>query len=253
MSHNRFQDQRFEIKYLIEERMASKVRTFIRSYLDIDEYGAKQPDLAYPVHSLYLDSGGLNTYWHTINGNKNRYKLRLRYYDARPTTPIYFEVKRRMDNLILKQRGGVRREAVDRLLAGQYPEPGDLISSSAEDLVAVQRFVELMLYHQARPKLHISYRREAWESDAEDPVRVTMDRQVRSGPSHSTRPVLETPKPHDVFDLVILELKFTDRFPNWMRDLVETADSMQCGAAKFAEGIFVKGEDWVTRPKFVLP
>ena len=37
-------------------------------------------------------------------------------------------------------------------------------------------------------------------------------------------------------DLVILELKFRGRFPNWYRDLVQVFHCFQCGAAKFVEG-----------------
>jgi len=39
---------------------------------------------------------------------------------------------------------------------------------------------------------------------------------------------------------VILELKFTARYPNWFRDLVETFNCMQMGAAKYSEGISPK-------------
>jgi len=46
---------------------------------------------------------------------------------------------------------------------------------------------------------------------------------------------------------VILELKFTARYPKWFRDLVETFDCVQMGAAKYSEGIFARGEDWVSR------
>jgi hypothetical protein len=38
-------------------------------------------------------------------------------------------------------------------------------------------------------------------------------------------------------NIVILELKFTNRFPNWFRDLVRMAHVMQCGAAKYVESI----------------
>jgi hypothetical protein len=36
---------------------------------------------------------------------------------------------------------------------------------------------------------------------------------------------------------VILELKFTNRFPDWFRDLARMANVMQCGAAKYVESI----------------
>jgi SPX domain protein involved in polyphosphate accumulation len=72
---------------------------------------------------LYLDSDSLKLYRTTINGDKNRYKLRLRYYEDRPDAPVFFEIKRRMNNIIMKQRGGVRRELVHAILAGKFLRP----------------------------------------------------------------------------------------------------------------------------------
>src|ERR1041385_5619228 len=100
--------QRYEQKYLVPERVALQVRDFVAAYLEIDEYGATLPNFSYPVHSLYLDSDQLCLYQATINGDKNRYKLRLRFYDNRAEAPIFFEIKRRLNNIISKQRGGVR-------------------------------------------------------------------------------------------------------------------------------------------------
>src|SRR3954467_6035275 len=128
MSRDRMQQQCFELKYIISEETALLVRDFVRRYLEFDEYSVGRPNYSYPVHSLYLDSDDLSLYWQTINGNKNRYKLRLRFYNDIPDTPIFFEIKRRMNNCILKQRAAVRREAVPLLLSGQLPEESHLLS-----------------------------------------------------------------------------------------------------------------------------
>jgi len=90
MATDRMQQQRFELKYLITEDMALRVRDFVRCYLGMDEYSVGKPNYSYPVHSLYLDSDDLKLYWDTINGNKNRFKLRLRYYDSGPKSPVFF-------------------------------------------------------------------------------------------------------------------------------------------------------------------
>src|ERR1043166_10080018 len=100
MSLDKMQTQRFELKYLVPEEIALGARDFVRCYLDCDEYGASLPNLSYPVHSLYLDSDDLKLYRATINGDKNRFKLRLRYYDERPDSPIFFEIKRRTNSTI---------------------------------------------------------------------------------------------------------------------------------------------------------
>jgi hypothetical protein len=231
------QQSRFELKYHVSEETAHKIRDFVRCFIELDEFSVGKPNFSYPVHSLYLDSDSLYTYWETINGNKNRFKLRLRYYDSKPGSPVFFEVKRRMDHCILKQRGGVRNDLVQSLLSGHYPETHHLLSSAPKQLVAVQRFCQLMGQIHAAPKTHIAYLREAYVSD-DDSFRVTMDRSVRAEANLSGVIKTEMAHPcHGFHDVVILELKFTNRFPNWYRDLVESFDLMQCGAAKYVEAI----------------
>jgi hypothetical protein len=38
-------------------------------------------------------------------------------------------------------------------------------------------------------------------------------------------------------DSVVLELKFTNRFPEWFKELVRVFGLMQCGAAKYVDGL----------------
>jgi len=42
--------------------------------------------------------------------------------------------------------------------------------------------------------------------------------------------------------LVILELKFTNRFPVWFEDLVRSCNLVLTGAAKYVEGVAACGE-----------
>jgi hypothetical protein len=243
MVKDNLQLQRFELKYLIREETALSVREFISAYLEIDEFGATQPNLSYPIHSLYLDSNELSFYWHTINGNKNRFKLRLRFYDDALSSPVYFEIKRRMNDAIMKQRGAVRRECVDWLMAGHLPDRSHLISPEPKNLGALQRFCQLMNEHQAKPKAHVAYLREAWISPHNNAVRVTMDRNVRFEPDETARLNTNLTNPVVVFGKnVILELKFTGRFPDWFRELVRIFGLAQCSAAKYADGVALVGE-----------
>lgn len=246
---SRLQHQRFELKYWITEEKARAVREFVRAYLDLDEYGVGQPDCSYPTLSLYLDTDGLDTYWHVIAGHKNRFKLRLRYYDERPDSPVFFEVKRRVGEVILKDRAGVRKDAVRELLAGQLPEPRHLLQPwDAGQLVAVQTFCRLMQALRAAPKMHVAYLREAYENPDNNAVRLTFDRRVESAPNPTPRLFARSERPHLVFGpTVILELKFANRYPKWFQDLVEIFDLTQVGAAKYAEGIYQRGEDWARR------
>lgn len=243
MSVDKMQQQRFELKYKISEDTALRVRDFVSSFLVPDEFAEGKPNFSYPVHSLYLDSDDMRLYWDTINGNKNRFKLRLRYYDDNPNSPIFFEIKRRMNNCILKQRGGVRRNAVGWLLAGHIPEASHLVSKDTKPMVALQRFCQLMAEMGASPKGHIFYMREAWMGLYDNSVRVTLDREVGCDPHFSMDVSTRVENPAFAFrPLVILELKFTNRFPVWFEDLVRSCDLVLTGAAKYVDGVAACGE-----------
>lgn len=232
------QSQRLELKYVIPERLASRVRDFILPYLELDAYGATRPDLSYPVHSLYLDSPDLFTYVSTINGDRNRYKLRIRFYEGRPEAPVYFEIKRREDNAIYKQRCGVRRESVADVMAGRIPDRRDLVEEGPDAERALQTFGRLVVQLQARPISHVAYQREAWTSPENNRNRITFDRRVMSCREPSLRLDARMTDPVCVFgDTVVLELKFTGRFPLWMRDLVRVFGLKQRSAAKYCDGL----------------
>lgn len=240
---DKLQQQRFELKYIIPEATALAVRDFVTCYLDIDEYGATLPNLSYPVHSLYLDSPDLKLYQSTINGDKNRFKLRLRFYENRTDAPVFFEIKRRTNNTISKLRGGVRRSEVSRILAGHLPDPAAVVSKDPKHFAALQRFCQLAHALGARPKAHVAYLREAWISRHDNSVRVTMDRAVRCCPDPTDHLTTDMQHPVTVFgNEVVLELKFTNRYPDWFRDLVRVFGLMQCGAAKYVDGVSLLGE-----------
>lgn len=232
------QKQRFELKYVISEEVAAKVREFVRTYLSPDEHAIGKINYSYPVHSLYLDSPDMKLYRDTINGLKNRFKLRIRYYNDNPSAPVFFEVKRRTNNTISKLRGQVHRHAIGNLLRGHLPSPSDLADSNPEAMHAAQEFSRRMLEVNGEPKSHVAYDREAWVPDGGNAVRVTMDRLVLSEPCFEAMCSTQMKNPLTVFgDRVILELKFTDRFPGWMRDMVLAFNLRQRSAGKYVDGV----------------
>jgi len=244
MSKDKLQASRWEQKYVITEDVALQIREFVCSYLELDENGVGKPNYSYPVHSLYLDSNDLRFYWSTINGDKNRFKLRLRFYNDNPDTPVFFEIKRRVDNCILKKRGGVRRDAVDLLLSGHLPEPSYLVSNNPKQFMALEEFCRLMQEHRARPTVHIAYLREAYVPHDDNSARLTMDRMVRAEPEPVARLSTQMLNPVVVWGReVVLELKFTNRFPDWFGELVRVFGLRQCGAAKYVDGAALLGEN----------
>jgi hypothetical protein len=245
---HRFQDSRYELKYIIEEQRAVQVRQFIRSYLVPDEHADPDAGNSYPVYSLYLDSPGLCLFRSTVDGLKNRFKLRIRFYDDVPEHPVFLEIKRRISEVICKERACVRRDALKLLFRGIRPGASYLASSynQSKDAAALQTFHRSCLQIDARAGVYICYQREAYVSPESDQIRVTFDRQISvarySASSHFSIP--PAPTPVDMGG-VVLEMKFTDRYPNWMRDLVHSLDLWRSPSAKYVAGIRTTGYPWI--------
>jgi hypothetical protein len=235
---DRLQLQRFEKKYRISEYKAQQIRYFVRQYLKLDPFGAGQEDLSYSVHSLYLDSPSMRTFQDTINGSRNRYKLRVRYYDKDHGKPVYAEIKRRFNDVILKKRAKVHRKYVADLLSGQMPVMEHLVEQAPENLEALEHFCFLVNQIHARPKIHVAYRREAYELEDSNAVRVTFDREVVSESESGYDLQTQLSNPVSVFGKeVVLELKFTNRYPIWLQELTQLFHLRQESAAKYVDGV----------------
>jgi len=241
---DRLQKQRFERKYFITERQATDIREMIRGHMVPDAFSRDRSHYMYPVYSLYVDSDDLTTYWATVHCEARRFKLRVRYYSDDPGDPLFFEIKRRENDCILKHRGAVHRSAGAALLSGEWPCPEHLHFDKASHLVALQRFCRLMLRLNARPTIAVSYMREAWMSPYGNSARLTIDRDVMGEPRREPIFGIEMREAVRPFgDRRVLELKFTDRFPDWFRDLAQQFELHQSAAPKYCGSVALAGRD----------
>ena len=231
------QAQRFELKYLIAPSLKQPIRDFISAYLELDPFAQISPDYAYASHSVYLDSPSLRTHQATQSGDRNRFKLRLRYYDEKAESPVFLEVKRRDGEVIKKMRCMVPRASLSSVLAG------DTSSLRTKDLAGYSNFSHLMHQLQATPRAYVAYNREAWVSRHDNSVRVTMDRDVLVEPKFDLTPQVITKRPVSPFgEQIVLELKYTARYPEWFRSLVQRFNLMQSGGPKYSTGVTLYGE-----------
>jgi len=217
---HRLQGSRFELKYLIDESTARGVRDFALGYLEPDPHADPARNCEYAVHSLYLDGPDLGLCKATMWGLKDRYKLRIRFYDESPATPAFLEIKRRQNDVIVKQRVPVRRSGVARVLRGFWPAQEDVMDVSPRGQSALAEFCRLRDNIGARGQCFVSYQREAYVTPGDDSLRVTFDRRVHGvWYAGDGTLAMRGRRVYPRIPGVILEIKFTDRFPVWMREM----------------------------------
>ena len=221
---------RFEMKYHISESKAVAVEKYIQPYLNADRYCKLQPTGSYPIVSLYLDSPDLKLCRESVTGKKNRFKLRIRGYTDDHAYPKFFEIKRRLNTVIVKDRHRVAPRDVERLLSGGAL-PEQYYSTEQGPL---KQFLFYMRCINAHPIVQVRYNRRAYEDNSETRARVTFDREL----CYRTcdKPIVTlggTGWQRVPMRGVIVEIKFTSRYPAWLTRMVECLEIQSQSFSKY--------------------
>ncbi len=219
---------RHELKFTISEAQAAAMAEHVRSAVPLDPHANRG---AYPVVTLYLDSPDLRLCRESLEGVKNRFKLRVRSYTDAPDSPYSFEIKRRMNRVIAKSRAWVCKEDMPAALNGSI-----VLSRSDHNY---SESLTQFRYYQARlraaPVLRVRYLRQAFETAWGNHLRVTFDRQLH---------FVATPTPNVQMNgrgwqpfpgnPVVLEIKFNGRFPGWLGRIIHSFGIQDRSFSKYA-------------------
>jgi SPX domain protein involved in polyphosphate accumulation len=238
--------ERLELKYLIDEATAERVRRDIAPFCKPDPHNQAaaggSATAGYAVSSLYLDSPNLAFYRAKERGDAERLKLRLRTYGHSPFAVL--ELKRRIADVIDKTRATVDRKDAARVAQGWVDSPPE----SPEVRHFFSDFALAVARSGALPTLHLRYEREAYASVVDHYARVTFDRRIEAqrtsswnldpgavGWSHFDRHWRR--QEHE--RTVVLELKCQSSIPWWVTDLVRAHALDRQSFSKYSVGIYL--------------
>lgn len=215
--------ERREYKYLIDGEMAERVRRAIAPFCVLDPFAARSRTRQYTIDTLYFDTPGLGLFWANDHEQVDRIKMRVRTYADAPGSPVFFEVKRRINDVISKSRGKVPRDQWAAMLRDPAaPIPAQIVG---KDRAAVERFLSLARTLHVRPITLVRYCREPYVSTIDDYARVTFDTHIRAHPMDQLsfepdgsgwRALDDALMQRSLSSLVVLELKFTNLVPLWL-------------------------------------
>ena len=204
------------------------------------------PAQGYLVHSIYLDDFSRLTVRQTEQGWKNRFKLRIRFYDDNPDGFASLEVKERRNQIILKTRAFIPKKIAEAYLNDPTFKIKDshLVSNCYKEREGLANFLHYADFLGAIPSRYTSYYREGYEKLDNNEVRVTFDRDVR-GAKYTGRlnasqrgawPLVE-------FGGTVLELKFCESPPWWMAELCQAFNLERGTAAKYVGSVIATDRD----------
>jgi len=229
---------RYEFKYLITEDQADYIREVVRTFADADAYGDNG---VYDVTSLYYDTWDWRLALQTVEGIRNRYKMRIRTYGFTDDMPVFVEIKGRVGTSICKSRALIPREHWSLLSLNQPPPPEGFTALKESHQSDYDSFRNLMDVLDLRPRLWVSYQREAYGSRYGDGARLTFDRHLKVQAPDLDRPDVPVDCEYQMVNLdgpqTILELKFNNAFPSWMRTIVNQCELRRTACSKYVQGV----------------
>lgn len=211
---------RYEWKYLISAPTALVLKRRLEQVLTPDPYALPGGD--YRITSVYFDSPDLAAYREKTDGLLNRSKFRLRYYND-DFSFIRMEEKHKERELVEKTGVRIDRETADALL----------MRRAVPDKAAVlPRFLDKIEREAYRPSAAVRYRRYSYCSPVLD-VRFSLDMEISgvraSDDLSGLGPFLPVLPPQ----AVICEVKYRERLPGFLKDLIADLPRVSTSFSKY--------------------
>lgn len=212
---------RHEYKFLISPNAARLLKLRLPHIMGRDPHAG--PTGQYTIRSLYFDDPNFTAFRDKVDGVDNRTKYRIRCYNG-DTSRCRLERKEKKGHLTRKAGQSIQAQDALALQNRTFPH-GEGLCEELRLLCASQGL---------RPMVLVDYDRTPFVCAAGN-VRITLDENLRTRPycadlfdtHQSMMPVLED-------NQVILEVKFDDYLPGYLRDVLADIPKIPMAISKFA-------------------
>ena len=218
-------EYRIEKKYVISLETAVFLKERFGHLMKPDEHAIGD---AYRVRSLYFDTPDADAFLEKMDGEPERNKYRLRFYNG-DTSFIRLEKKEKRGEMTRKSQTQISSQIAHALQLGEYEQIRDTNNPLCMEFYS--EAVSAML----KPSAVIDYLRFPFAYDI-DNVRITIDTDVRAGAPESFFQHGNPPFPVLENRIAILEIKTDDRLPLILGRLLESIPRQQQSCSKYALG-----------------
>jgi SPX domain protein involved in polyphosphate accumulation len=236
-----FTKPRYEFKYIIS---LDEMRAFQNRLDGVMELDPNAIDGGYHVNSIYYDTQDLSCYYEKIDGEKRRFKVRVRWYGELEkesdlsSLSLFAEIKHRNNDTNFKNRlklpgkylPGFSENQQQLLRLSQYAEKKDLLEATTiEHIVSQRLFMPLNI---------VSYHRKAYLCRINPQLRITFDTSLRA---FGTKNILNVSSSNGITvlpkDICVLELKFNWAIPLWLLEITREVGLNLRRFSKYAAGL----------------
>ena len=196
--------KRYEIKYLLDEKQRTRLFAEMEGRMKIDSYGHTV------IRNIYFDTDNYRLIRTSLDKPLYKEKLRIRSYKrVREDEDVFVELKKKYESVVYKRRIALPENKAMGWLEGGGKMPGD--SQIEKEIGYFRDF-----YTGLKPKVFLSYEREAFYPLDGTDTRITLDTNVLARETQLSlregvfgAPVLGS-------GLSILEVKVSTGLPMWI-------------------------------------
>lgn len=223
--------KRYEIKYLLDRVQYAQVLAAIKPHMAPDRYGRTT------ICNLYYDTDSYRMIRHSIEKPVYKEKLRLRSYGpATAEAPVFVELKKKYKGVVYKRRLAMpEEEAKVWLSGGSAPRDCQI----AREIGYVRDY-----YGTLRPRVYLSYERQAYYCKTGGDLRITFDENILC--RWEDLRLDEPPGGVPVLDpaLVLMEIKTPGAIPLWLTRLLTQQKIYKVSFSKYGTAYqkLLKGE-----------
>ena len=213
--------QRYEAKFLLRADQKERLLTLAEPYIAPDQYGKTL------IRNLYYDTDDYRLIRRSLERPIYKEKLRIRSYgDTTHESPVYLELKKKYKGVVYKRRMVLpEHQAVSWLEAGEkLPESGQI----QEEIAYFCQY-----YGNLRPRLFLSYRREAYYDRNGGDLRITFDEDIRF--RRDKLSLTEAPGGTPLLEdgQFLMEIKTSGGIPLWLTEFLSRENIYKASFSKY--------------------
>ncbi len=213
--------KRYELKYMLTLEQKQTILDAMAPYMSPDKYGRST------IRNIYFDDDSYRLIRRSIERPAYKEKLRVRSYElASDDSTVFVELKKKHQKVVYKRRLPMCEHDAMRWI-GREEVPLQNTQISRE----IDYFINF--YGGLKPKVFLSYQREAFFDKNSGDFRITFDENILArqtdlsltSPPYGTQ-ILESGK-------VLMELKCSGAIPLWMVNVLSREKIYKTSFSKY--------------------
>ena len=196
--------KRYEMKYMLTQAQKEALLQVMEPYMALDQYGRTT------IQNLYYDTDSFRLVRRSMERPEYKEKLRVRSYGtAKDGGTVFVELKKKYESVVYKRRLSLPEDKAMAWLAGDD-------AAAPEGQIASEILYFRNFYRNLKPKVFLSYEREAYFERSGGDFRVTFDDNILMRETELSLKSSAWGRQLLPEGMVLMELKTPGGIPLWM-------------------------------------